>query len=298
MRTIVYFFLAAVAVSFAAGVATADSKPASAAPTKDALMALEKSAYEAWKTKDAKFWDGFLAENFTGFGAAGRLDRAAAIKEYSGADCDVKSYALSDDQVMRLGADAAVITHKATVDAICGGQKAPVNTWAASVYVRSGDKWKGVFHAEAPVVDPKAPPATTAAPAMKEQAHPAEAKPDALTDTLMAVENKGWEAWKKRDVKEVESVMATDFMYFSGEGCKKKAEAVKGWSEPKCEGNGFSLTEPLSVSLTKDVAFVTYKASAQGVCDGKPNPSSLWVASFDLKEGNNWRNAFYMDLPR
>ena len=276
------------------------TKPTTAAPTKEALMTLEKSAYEAWKTKDAKFWDTFLTDDFVGYGMTGRLDTTAAIKEYSGADCVVKSYALSDDQMTLLGADAAVITYKTTYDATCGGQKMPANTWAAGIYVRSGDKWKGAFHAETPVVDPNAPPAKSAAPAKKEPAaaKTSDAKPDAMAETLMAVEIKGWDAWKARDVKGVEEVMAKEFMYLSGAGRKMRADAIKGWSEPKCEGLSFSLTEPIAVSLTKDLALVTYKADAKGVCDGKPVPPSLWVASFDLKEGENWRNAFYMDLPR
>jgi hypothetical protein len=276
------------------------AKPTAAAPTKEALMTLEKSAYEAWRTKDAKFWDPFLTDNFVGFGATGRMDRAAAIKQYSGADCDVKSYALSEDTMTPLGPDAAVITYKATYDGTCGGQKLPAQVWAAGVYVRSGDKWKGAFHAETPVVDPNAPPAKSAAPAKKEPAaaKTADAKPDAMAETLMAVETKGWDAWKARVAKGVEEVMAKEFMYFSGAGRKAKADAIKGWAEPKCEALSYSLTDPMAVSITKDVALVTYKADVKGVCDGKPTPPSLWVGSFDLKEGENWRNAFYMDLPR
>ncbi|MGI8839060.1 MAG: nuclear transport factor 2 family protein, partial [Pyrinomonadaceae bacterium] len=233
------------------------AKPMAAAPTKETLMTREKSAYEAWKTKDTKFWDTFLTDDFVGYGMTGRLDRTAAIKQYSGADCVVKSYALSDEQMTQLGADAAVITYKTTYDAICGGQKIPSNTWAAGIYVRSGDKWKGAFHAETPVVDPNAPPAKSAAPAKKEPvAATSDTKPDAMAETLMAVEIKGWDAWKARDVKGVEQVMAKDFMYLSGAGRKMRADAIKGWSEPKCEGLSFSLTEPIAVSLTKDLALV------------------------------------------
>jgi len=172
----------------------------------------------------------------------------------------------------------------------------PVNTWAATVYVRSGDKWKAAFHAETPVVDPKAPPTGTAAPAKIAEPKQSEARPDALTAALMAVENKSWEMWKKRDAKGVEAVMATNFMYLDGTGRTERAEAINGWSEPKCEGLGFALTDPVSVSLAGDAAFVTYHSSVQGICDGKPEPSSLWVASFDVKEGGIWRNAFYTDI--
>ena len=126
------------------------------APAEDALVTLEKSAYEAWKSKDAKFWDTFLSDTFVGYGSSGKLDKASAATEYTGADCEIKSYVLSDEEMKALSNDAALLTYLATVDATCGGQKVPVNSWAASVYVRDGDKWKEAFHAEAPVVDPKA----------------------------------------------------------------------------------------------------------------------------------------------
>lgn len=48
-----------------------------------------------------------------------------------------------------LGNDAALITYRTTVDGTCGGHKLPAHSWAASVYVGDGDKWRGVFHADA-----------------------------------------------------------------------------------------------------------------------------------------------------
>jgi hypothetical protein len=43
-------------------------------------MTLEKSAYEAWKSKDAAYWDSFLSDRFVGWGSS-RLDKASATKE-------------------------------------------------------------------------------------------------------------------------------------------------------------------------------------------------------------------------
>src|SRR5277367_829940 len=84
----------------------AAEKAAPAGPLKVALVTLEKSAYAAWKSKDAKFWDTFLSDKFVGWGSAGRLDKASATKEYTGADCAIKSYALSDEQMRPLGKGA------------------------------------------------------------------------------------------------------------------------------------------------------------------------------------------------
>ena len=155
------------------------------------------------------------------------------------------------------------------------------------------------IYVENPVVDPKAPPAKpAAAPAKTDEAKPAETKPDALTDALMAIENKAWEAWKTRDKAGIESVMAKDFMYVSGLGRMTKADATKEWGDKKCEGLDFKLTDPMGISLGSDVALVTYKADAKGSCDGKPVTPAFWVASFDIKEGDAWKNALYTDVTR
>ena len=141
-----------------AGASKAAGKTAPAGSPKVALVTLEKSAYAAWKSKDAKFWDTFLSNKFVGWGASGRLDKVSAKKEYTGADCEIKSYALSDERVSPRGKQAALITYKATVDGTCGGQKIPANSWAAGVYVRDGGQWKAAFHAQAAVVNPEVPP--------------------------------------------------------------------------------------------------------------------------------------------
>src|ERR1700674_4017329 len=130
----------------------AAEKTAPAGPQKVALVTLEKSAYTAWTSKDAKFWDTFLSDKFVGWGTSGKLDKVSAKKEYTGADCEIKSYALSEERVSPR-AKAALITYKATVDGTCGGQKIPANSWAAGVYVRDGGQWKAAFHAQAAVVN-------------------------------------------------------------------------------------------------------------------------------------------------
>ncbi len=268
-------------------------KPAPAASTKDALMALERSAYEAWKTKDAKFWETFLTENFVGFGAIGRMDRAAAIKEYSGTDCEVKSYALSDDQMTAVGSDVAYITYKATYEGTCGGQKLPAQAYAFGVYVRSGDKWKGAFHGESAVIDPKAPPAKPAAPAAKM----GELKSDATTDAMLAPLKSGWEAWKNRDAKGIGEVLTQNLSFIQQDGQRfDRAGALKAWTEPKCEIKSFSLSDASGVSLSKDVGFLTLKGSSDGNCDGQKLMPVVQMALM-VKEGDAWKIAGMLNRP-
>ena len=100
------------------------------------------------------------------------------------------------------------------------------------------------------------------------------------------------------DAKAVEDVMAPSFMSLSGTGPYDRAESIKEWSVPKCEGLSYTLTDPRSVQLTKDTALVMYHGESKGTCDGKPlGEPSVWAATVDLKDGDTWKNAFYMQGP-
>ncbi len=309
MTNIKYFVLTLAAASLFAACPAPDSstpsntenanataaEPAAAPPTKEALMTLEKSAYEAWKTKDAKFWDTFLADSFVGYGQGGKLDKASATKEYTGAECDIKSYALSDDTMTPLGSDAAFITYKTTVDGTCGGQKVPANSWAVGVYVRDGDAWKGAFHAEAPVVDPKAP-AKAAAPTAPAEAKKEEAKPDAATDALFAVEKKAWDAWKAGDAKGLDEFAGKEMTSLSpADGWTARDVTLKRWAGP-CEIKSVSLTDPASVALGSDFALLTFNSSVDGKC-GDDIVVPERGATIYAKEGDAWKAIMTFGTP-
>jgi ketosteroid isomerase-like protein len=274
-------------------------KTAPATPTKDALVTLEKSAYEAWKSKDAKFWDTFLWDKFVGYGSSGKLDKALATKEYTGADCEIKSYALSDEQMEPLGNDAALITYKTNVHGTCGGQEVPANSWAAGVYVRDGDKWKGAFHAEAPVVDPKA---AHAKPVDKKEApKEREAKPadrDAGTDAMLAVEKTVWEAWRAHDAKRLEDLTARDISFINifGAYFATKADALKNWTGTGCDVKSVSVTDAAGTMLSPTVGILTFKGAADGTCYGQ-KVGPIWGTSVYVKDGDAWKWAFGINVP-
>jgi ketosteroid isomerase-like protein len=282
-----------------ANAASSAEKIAPAGTTEVALVTLEKSAYEAWKSKDAKFWETFLSDKFVGWGSSGKLDKASATKEYSGAACEIKSYALSDEQMSPLGKDAALITYKAAVNGTCGGQKIPVNSWAAGVYVRDGDKWKAAFHAEAPVVDPKAAPAK---PVDKKDARKEDkAKPtdrDARTDAMLAVERAVWEAWKAHDAKKLEDLTARDISFINifGTCLATKADALKNWSGAGCDVKSVGVTDATGTMLSPTVGILRFKATADGTCYGQ-KVGPIWGTSIYVKEGGAWKWTFGINLP-
>jgi Domain of unknown function (DUF4440) len=283
-----------------ANAAKAAEKTAPGGPTKVALVTLEKSAYAAWKSKDAKFWDTFLSDKFVGWGSSGRLDKASATKEFTGADCTIKSYALSDEQMSPLGKGAALITHRIAVDGTCGGQEVPANSWAASVYVRDGNKWKGAFHAEAPVVDPKA---SLAKPADKKKAPQKDeaqaAAPNASTDAMLAVEKTVWEAWRAHDGKKLGDLTAKDISFINifGTYFATKADALKDWTSAGCDVKSVSVTEAARTMLSPTTGILTFKGTADGTCYGQEVNSVIWGTSVYVKDGDAWKWTFGINVP-
>jgi ketosteroid isomerase-like protein len=258
-----------------------------------ALVALEKSAYEAWKSKDAKFWKAFLSDKFVGWGSS-RLDKASATKEYTGADCNIKSYALSDEEIRPLAKNAALVTHKSSVDGTCGGQKIPADSWTATVYERDGDKWKAIFHSQAAVVDPKA--ATTLSTRTEGDSKPAARDPH--TDAILAAERAVWEAWREHDAKKIADLTASDISFINifGTHLATKADALKDWSGTGCDVKSIDLTDAAATMLSPTVGILTFKAAADGTCFGQ-KVGPVWGSSVYVKHGDTWKWTFGINVP-
>ncbi len=279
--------------------ANANQQAAAPAPTKDELMALERSAYEAFRTKNAGFWDPFLSSNFTGYGQTGRLDKAAALKEYAGTGCDIKSFTLTDDQMTLLAPDVAAVSYKTAGDGTCGGQKIPAEQWAGGLYVRENGKWKGAFHAEAPVFDPKAPasPSKVATQPGAPAASPAATDTDATTDAIVAAETKIWEAWKNKDAAAMEGALGKDFTFVSGMGRWDRGQTMKMWvTESKCDVKSYSITEPQTTALANNIILLTFKGAGQGTCDGQPIQTE-WYGVAYMNDAGTWKPVWGMSVP-
>jgi hypothetical protein len=274
-------------------------KTTPAEPLKPALVTLEQSAYAAWQSKDAKFWDTFLSDKFVGWGTAGKLDKASAKKEYTGADCEIKSYALSEERVSPRGKKAALITYKATVDGTCGGQKIPANSWAAGVYVREGGQWRAAFHAQAAVVNPEALPVN---PVYQNRARGDDTAkptlPDPATGALLAAEVAVWEAWKDHDAKRLSELVAEDvsFINIFGIYLANKDEALKNWSGAGCDVTSVGVTDAAATMLSPTVGILTFRATADGKCFGQ-KVGPVWGSSIYVKYGAAWKWTFGINVP-
>ncbi len=312
------------------------AKPTSAAPTADALMALDKQANDAYFKSDSSFFEGFLSDKFVMYQGGNRMDKATIIKMIGAGKCDVKpDYKLEDPQMATIDADTAVLSYKGTFDGTCNRpdgkpMKVPSPVRAATVWVRSGDKWLAVFHGETPIVDPMSPPKPAAKPAerdpkgeakkempkkdeMKKDEKgaansnsaanksdaPAKAAADANTDALVKVELSGWEAWKAKDAKKLDDFTAKNA---SGVGAEGKwfgnhADLVKYWAEMPCENvKNVSVTDGFASALSPTVEMLTLKGTADGTCYGQKNGSNHALSIY-IKEGDAWKLAFSFSYP-
>ena len=279
--------------------AKAVEKAAPARPTQAVLVSRETSAYEAWKSKDEKFWETFLSDKFVGWGSSGRLHKASAAQEYAGADCEIRSYAISDVQMSPLGQDAALITHRITIDGTCGGQRNPLGSWAATVYVRDGNRWKAAFHAEAAIVDPAAPPVKPAGKkAGGEQKQTKPTDQDGPTDALLLREKALWDAWKDHDARRMAALTATNMQFINifGIHLATKAAALKNWSGEGCDVKTVDLTDAAATMLSPGVGILTFHASADGTCFGQ-KVGPIWGSSIYVKDGDRWQWNFGINLP-
>ena len=125
-------------------------KPAmSKAQIQRSLIATERKLWEAWKNKDAKPFKATLAADSIMIGESGIADKATAVKEITGMDCDVKSFELSDFKLSMAGPNVALLTYKGIAEGTCGGAAIPPS-WASSLYVNRGGKWYAFSHQETP----------------------------------------------------------------------------------------------------------------------------------------------------
>ena len=340
MKTVLKFSLFAIAAFSLLGCAppantntsnantNTNAAPKAAAPTADSLMALDTKAWDAYKAKDGKFFETFLADNFVSFGDDGkRPARADVIKMIAENKCDIKSNSMTEPYVTPAGADAAVLTYKATIDGTCEGQKVPSPMTVATVFVRSGDTWKAAYHNEVMIVEPpktetpdtnkasetnkaaeetnKAKPPPTnktepetnkAAPANTNTA--ASSTGDALTDALMAMEKKGWEAWMKQDKAAMETVTTKDvtFVDIMGKASKGQAETMKVWMDGSCKVTSVDVSDGKGSMITKDAAILTYKGTAVGTC-GPMKLEPLWGTTVAVKEGDAWKAVYIFETP-
>jgi hypothetical protein len=258
------------------------------------LNGLEEESYRAWQSKDTKFWSTFLSEKFVSWGSSGRIDKAAVRRAWGGTNCKIVSYQISDPQASRLTPEAAVITHKTTVDGSCGGRRLPQASWTATAYVLEGSQWKAVFRAGSAVVDPARLPkrAVDTTVAGRPASH------DANTEAMLSREQALWDAWRDRDAKRLAALVPQEIQFIDifGTHIGTRAETLSAWSGQGCDVKSFQLADARANMFTPDFGILTLYATVDGSCFGQP-VIPVWTSSFYVRRGDTWVWNFGINIP-
>jgi len=130
--------------------AATTAAPAKATPdaNTDALVKVELALWEAWKEHDANKLDPLMAKevSFVNIFGTALANRADAMKDWTGAGCQVKSVSVTDGFATALSPTVEMLTRKGTAEGTCGGQNiGGTDIWGVSIYVKDGDAWKFAF---------------------------------------------------------------------------------------------------------------------------------------------------------
>jgi len=115
-----------------------------AAPDKDTMTAKEKAAWQAFKDKKSDEFRKLLHADFMGVYADGiqTLQKEMdSMKKW-----DMKSFSLSDFNLVMPDADTAVVTYKVKIEGTSEGKDASGNYNAGSVWHMKNGEWHAVFH--------------------------------------------------------------------------------------------------------------------------------------------------------
>ena len=146
------------------------------------------------------------------------------------------------------------------------------------------------------------PPANNSAPANSNANYNANANRAATAaaptkDALLALDRSAFEAWKNKDTKFWDTFISSRFAAVEPSGKIDKAEVLKHFADDKCEVKSYSISDDQMTPLGTDAALLTYKASTDATCGGKPEPPNAWAATLYVREGDGWKAVFHGENP-
>ena len=115
-----------------------------AAPDKDAIMAKEKAAWQTFKDKKSDEFKKLLSADFMGVYSDGIQTKQQEIDSMQ--KWDMKSFALSDFNLVMTDADTALVTYHVKVEGTVEGKDASGTYNAGSIWQMKNGEWHPIFH--------------------------------------------------------------------------------------------------------------------------------------------------------
>jgi hypothetical protein len=126
-----------------------------AAPDKDAMMAKEKAAWQAFKDKKVDDFKKVVNADFRGVYAEGISTMQKELDDMQ--KWDMKSFAISDYNVVSAGADTIVTTYKVVIEGTYDGKDNSGTYNAGSVWKMQKGAWQAIFHTNSKAQEPTTP---------------------------------------------------------------------------------------------------------------------------------------------
>ncbi len=125
--------------------------------------------------------------------------------------------------------------------------------------------------------------------AQRAAAHPTEAR-------LIAAEHGAWTGWVTRDTVAYGRDIDRHSVAIDATGPSTLDLGAVQKAMVTCQLTGHNLEAIKSIQLTPDAVLLSYKASVQGTCGGKPIPS-VWASTIYVKRGGKWVAVFHQETP-
>ena len=117
-----------------------------AAPDKDALIAKEKAVWQSFKEKKADDFQKLVASDVVAVYADGIKNMKNELESMS--KTNIKSFSLSDFNLVNPDNDTAILTYKAKVETSINGKDESGDYNCLSVWNMKNGDWKAVAHAD------------------------------------------------------------------------------------------------------------------------------------------------------
>ncbi len=136
--------------------------------------------------------------------------------------------------------------------------------------------------------------ALTAAPHTLRAQQPPAPKPTEAK--LVAEEHGAWTGWVTRDTAAYGRDIDRNSVAIDAMGPSVLDLGAVYKAMQTCQLTGHSLDDLKSAQIAPDVVVLSYKASVQGTCEGKPIPS-VWASTIYVKRGGKWVAVFHQETP-
>ena len=112
--------------------------------------------------------------------------------------------------------------------------------------------------------------------------------------TPAQLETETWSAFKAKNVSEIRSLFAPDFVGLYADGTHDLARELQALQHVTIRN--YELSDFKSKAVDADDVLLTYAADLDALADGKPVTERLWMASLWHRRGGHWLCAYHSQI--